>query len=76
MLKETKTEEAIGCLVTFLSLVAFQLRGGPGFAYDYKFNAICDITILCAFLLGFPRVYIKATLMVLFCMINSNNSVK
>ena len=30
MLKETETEETIVFFVTFLSLVAFQLRGGPG----------------------------------------------
>ena len=29
MLKETETEETIIFFVTFLSLVAFQLRGGP-----------------------------------------------
>ena len=29
MLKETETEETIVFLVTFLSLVAFQLGGGP-----------------------------------------------
>ena len=29
MLKETKTEETIGFFVTFLSLAAFQLEGGP-----------------------------------------------
>ena len=30
MLKETETEETIVFFVTFLSLVAFQLGGGPG----------------------------------------------
>ena len=40
MLKETKTEETIGLIVTFLSLVAFQLGGGllsptPGYAHDW-----------------------------------------
>ena len=30
MLKETKTKETTCFFVTFLSLVAFQLRGGPG----------------------------------------------
>ena len=29
MLKETETEEPIGFFVTFLSLLAFQLRGAP-----------------------------------------------
>ena len=62
--------------VTFLSLVAFRLEGPvppiPGYAYDYNFNAICDIKILCAFLLVCSCVYIKATLMVLFCMIMLN----
>ena len=42
MLKETETEEAIVFLVTFLSLVAFQLEGGrapcppPGYAYAVR----------------------------------------
>ena len=30
MLKKTETEETIVFFVTFLSLVAFQLRGGAG----------------------------------------------
>ena len=30
MLKESETEETIVFFVTFLSLVAFQLWGGPG----------------------------------------------
>ena len=35
MLQETETEETIGFLVTFLSLVAFQLEGPgpPGYTY-------------------------------------------
>ena len=45
MLKETETAETIGFLVTFLSLVAFQLREGgaralcsptPGYAYGSR----------------------------------------
>ena len=30
MLQETESDKTIDCFVTFLSLVAFQLRGGPG----------------------------------------------
>ena len=44
MLKETETEETTGFLVTFLSLVAFQLgaprpSGPPGYVYDPKPSA-------------------------------------
>ena len=35
MPKETKTEEAIGCFVTFLSLVAFQLEGAAPLPSGY-----------------------------------------
>ena len=34
-----------------------------------NFNAMCDIKTSCAFLLVSPCVHVKATLMVLFCMI-------
>ena len=34
MLKETEAEETTDSFVTFLSLVAFQLPGPPGYAYD------------------------------------------
>ena len=57
MLKETKTEEKKIFFVTFLSLMALQSGGGgggAGHAYDFNFNAICDIKILCAFLLVCP----------------------
>ena len=62
--------------VAFLSFVAFRMGENPGplgpsngYAYDGNFNPICDIKILCAFLLVWPCVYVNATLMVLFCMI-------
>ena len=44
----------------------------PGYANDCNYNAICDIEILCGFLLVCPYVHIKAILMVLFCMIMLN----
>ena len=73
MLKETENEETI-IFVTLLSFVAFRL-GDPcplGYAYDCNFNTICDLKILCAFLLDCPYVHVNATLMVLFCMIMLN----
>ena len=44
MLKETETEETIAFFVTFLSLVAFQLRGGgpPGSPSGYAY-AVCGV---------------------------------
>ena len=56
MLKKLKMKKQ-EFFVTFLSLVAFRLGGGPGspgppapgYAYDCNFNAICDIKILYAF---------------------------
>ena len=52
--------------VTFLSLMAFRLGGGPGppdspapgYTYDCNFNAICDIRIFCDFLLVCSCVYV------------------
>ena len=48
MLKETETEETIVFFVTFLSLVAFQLGGGPpallpppGYAYVTQTSFTC-----------------------------------
>ena len=38
MLKEAKTEETIVFFVTFLSLVAFQLGGGPGPPSGYAYG--------------------------------------
>ena len=62
--------------VTFLSFVAFRLRGPYlpplGDAHDCNFNAICDVKILGAFLLVCPSVHVKATPIVLFCMIMPN----
>ena len=37
-----------------------------------NFNAICDNKIWCAILLVCPCVHVKATLIVLFCMIMLN----
>ena len=54
----------------------FDWGGAPptlGYAYDCNSNAICDIKILCAFLLVCPCVHVNATLMVLFCMIMLNS---
>ena len=44
MLKETQTEETIVFFVTFLSLGAFQLGGGPpppGYAYVAQTSSTC-----------------------------------
>ena len=43
-----------------------------GYAYDCNFNAICDTKILYAFLFVCPCMHVKATVMVLFCMIMLN----
>ena len=75
MLKETENEETrLFCHIFLID--GTSIGGGgrapwgpPGYAYDCNFNAICDIKILCAFLLVCPCVYVTATLMVLFCMI-------
>ena len=55
MLEETETEEARIFCHHFL-LMAFRFEGlGPllprGYAYHFNFNAVCNIQILCAFLL-------------------------
>ena len=47
-------------------------RAPHGYAYDCNFIAICDIKILCAFLPLCATVHVKATLMILFCMIMLN----
>ena len=74
MLKETENEEDF--FVTFYHLWHFDsgplAPPPPGYTYDCNFNAICDIKILCAFLLVCPGVHVKGTLMVLFCMIMLN----
>ena len=41
----------------------------PSYAYDCNFKAICDTKILYAFLIVCSCVYVKATIVVLFCMI-------
>ena len=45
MLKETETEQTIGFVSSFLSMVAFQLGGGrPGpFGYAYDFMIIVQV---------------------------------
>ena len=54
--------------VSFFLLMTFRLGGlGP---YDCNFNAMCDVKILCAFLLVCCCLHAKATLMVLFRMLN------
>ena len=79
MLKETENKDTrIFCHIFIISGIS--IGGGPGppeppapgYAYDCNFNAICDIKILCAFLLVCSCVYVKVTLMVLFCMIMLN----
>ena len=76
MLKETETEGTrLFCHIFIIGGIS--IEGGPcpptpGFAYDCNFNAIHDVKILCAFLLVCPCVHVKATLMVLFCMIILN----
>ena len=75
MLKETENEET-RFLYCFYHLWHFD-RGPlpfphPGYTYDCNFNAICDIKILCAFLLVCPRVRVQAILMVLLCMVMLN----
>ena len=76
MPKKTETEETrLFCHI--LLLMVFRLEGAdplahPGYAYDCNLNALCDIKILCAFLLVCPCEHAKATLMVLFCMIMKN----
>ena len=71
MLKETENEETIAfCHISIIGGISVGGgRGPPGYVYDFNFNAICDIKILCAFLLVCPCVHVKATLLVLFCMI-------
>ena len=59
MLKKLKMKQQ-DFFVTFLSLVAHS----AGYVCDCNFNAICDIKILCAFLLVYPCVHDKVTLMV------------
>ena len=79
MLKKTKNEDTKLFWHIFM-FGGISIEGGPGppgstvpgYTYDCNFNAICDIKILCAFLVVCPCVYVKATLMVLFCMIMLN----
>ena len=80
MLKETENEETrIFYHIFIIGIIS--IGGGepgqpgppaPGYAYDCNFNAICDIKVLRAFLLVGPCVYVKAILMVLFCIIMLN----
>ena len=45
MLKETKTEETIVFFVTFLSLVAFQLGGGPSALLPPPWLRLCNANL-------------------------------
>ena len=77
MLKETENEETrLFCHIFMIGGISIggggDLLVSPGYAYDCNFNAICNIKILYAFLLVCPCVHVKATLMVLFCMIMLN----
>ena len=48
MLKETEAEKTIGFFVKFLSLVAFQLGGGPpGYAYERSYTFRLKLTVSC-----------------------------
>ena len=68
MLKETDNEETL--LFCHIFIIGGVSIGGR--AYDCNVNAICEIKILCALLLVCLCVHVKATLMVLFCMIMLN----
>ena len=80
MLKETEIEETR--LLCFIFVIGGILMGwgtqAPcplphlGYAYECNFNAICDIKILCAFLLVCLCVHVKTALMVPFWMIMRN----
>ena len=74
MLKETENQKTrLFCHIFVIGGIS--IEGGSGarrYAYNCNFNAICDIKILCAFLLVCPCVHVKATLMVVFCMIILN----
>ena len=78
MLKETENEKNKTFLNIFI-IGGISIEGdpgrlvppppAPGYVYYFNSNAICDIKILCAFLLVCPCVYVNATQMVLFRMI-------
>ena len=77
MLKETENQETrLFCHIFIIGGISIEGDPGslvpPGYAYSCNFNAICDIKILCAFLLVCPCVHVRPTLMVLFCMIMLN----
>ena len=76
MLKETKNEETtLFCHIFFVDGILIGVRAPwaplaiPMIVTSMLF---CDIKILCAFLLVCPCVHVKATLMVLFCMMMLN----
>ena len=77
MLNETENEETRLCLIFIFDGLLIGGEWGPG-PYPLATPMIVtsmlfyDIKILCAFLLVFPCVHIKAMLMVLFCMIMLN----
>ena len=74
MLKETENEETrLFCHIFITDGISIGGgEGPPDYAYDCNFNGICDIKILYAFLVVCPCVHVKATLMILFCMILLN----
>ena len=76
MLKETENEETRRfCHIFIIGGISILEGPGPllpGYLHDCNFNAICDSTILRAFLLVYPCMHVQATLMVLFCMITLN----
>ena len=76
MIKETKNEETTLFCHIFIIVGIFIGEGEPpgfsDFTYDYNFNGICDIKILFSLLVVCTCVHVKATLMVLFCMIMLN----
>ena len=85
MLKETENEEtSLFCQIFLLDDISiFLLDDISTFRFSLPPPTLatpiivtlllfCDIKILCAFLLVCPCVLVKATLMVLFCMIMLN----
>ena len=72
MLKETENEKQDFLSHFFTNGISIGGAAPLGYAYNYcNFNAICDIN-LCAFLIVCPCVYVKAAIMVLFCLVMLN----
>ena len=77
MLKETENEEIrLFCHIFIIDGISIEGAGplDPTLAKPMIVTSMLfyDIKILCVFLLVCPCVHIKATLMVLFCMIMLN----